>query len=156
MGEFDRTKVERQALFALKTQDFTAMNDSLTQCRFASERGYGGTINENYAKMINGVTGWSLNLKDVEMLGERIFNLERAFNCREGIRREYDGLPVRVQNQPIPEGPSKGMYTPAAEFETLLNEYYQMRGWGTDGIPTAAKLKELGLMDTVKDLLPGG
>jgi len=156
MGEFDRTKVERQALFAVKTQDFTAMNDSLTQCRFASERGYGGTINENYVKMINGVTGWSLKLEDVEKLGERIFNLERAFNCREGIRRQDDALPVRVLTQPIPEGPSKGMYTPASEFETLLNEYYQMRGWRPDGIPAASKLKDLGLADTLKDLIPSG
>jgi len=154
MGEFDRTKVERQALFAVRTQNFTAMNDSLTQCRFASERGYGGTINDNYVKMINGVTGWSLTLEEVERLGERIFNLERAFNCREGIRRQDDTLPIRTLTQPIPEGPSKGMYTPAAEFETMLNEYYQMRGWGANGIPAASKLKDLGLEEVLSDLPP--
>jgi aldehyde:ferredoxin oxidoreductase len=128
------------------------MDDSLTQCRFASERGYGGMINENYVKMINGVTGWNLTLEEVEKLGERIYNLERAFNCREGIRRPDDSLPVRALTQPIPGGPSKGMHTPSAEFESLLNEYYQLRGWGSSGIPTAAKLKELGLDDVIKDL----
>jgi aldehyde:ferredoxin oxidoreductase len=152
MGEFDRTKVERQPLFAVKTQNFTAMNDSLTQCRFASERGYGGTINDNYVKMISGVTGWNLTLEDVEKLGERIYNLERVFNCREGIRRQDDTLPTRTLTQPIPGGPSKGMYTPPAEFESLLNEYYQLRGWGPNGMPTVSKLKELGLEDVITDL----
>jgi aldehyde:ferredoxin oxidoreductase len=136
----------------VKTQNFTAMNDSLTQCRFASERGYGGTINDNYVKMINGVTGWNLTLEEVEKLGERIYNLERVFNCRDGIRRQDDTLPTRTLTQPIPGGPSKGMYTPPAEFESLLNEYYQLRGWGLNGIPTASKLKELGLEDVIKDL----
>jgi aldehyde:ferredoxin oxidoreductase len=152
MGEFDRTKMERQALFAVKTQNFTAMNDSLTQCRFASERGYGAMINENYVKMINGVTGWNLTLDEVEKLGERIYNLERAFNCREGIRRQDDNLPHRTLTQPIPEGSSKGMYTPGPELEAMLNEYYQLRGWSATGIPTAAKLKELGLEEVIKEL----
>jgi len=152
MGEFERTKPERQALFAVKTQNFSALDDSLTQCRFASERGYGGTINDNYAKMINSVTGWNLPLAEVERTGERIYNLERAFNCREGIRRQADTVPSRTLNQPIPGGPSKGMYTPREEFETMLNEYYQLRGWDGNGIPTGAKLKELGLKEIGKDL----
>ncbi len=156
MGEFDRTKTERQALFAVKTQNFTALNDSLTQCRFASERGYGGTINDNYAKMINSVTGWGLSLSEVEKVGERIYNLERAFNCREGIRRQDDTLPARTFNQPIPAGASKGMYTPRPEFETMLNEYYQLRGWDGNGIPTPDKLKELGLDEIGRDLPAAG
>jgi aldehyde:ferredoxin oxidoreductase len=156
MGEFDRTKPERQALFAMKTQNFTAMNDSLTQCRFASERGYGGTINDNYAKMINSVTGWNLSLADVEKAGERIYNLERAFNCREGIRRQDDTIPARTLNQPSPAGPSKGMHTPRGEFEAMLNEYYQLRGWDGNGVPTTAKLKELGLDEIGKDLPVAG
>ena len=156
MGEFDRTKTEHQALFAVKTQNFTALDDSLTQCRFASERGYGGTINDNYVKMINSVTGWGLSLADVEKVGERIYNLERAFNCREGIRRQDDTIPARTLNQPIPAGPSKGMYTPRVEFEAMLNEYYQLRGWDAKGVPTIAKLKELGLAEIGKDFPAAG
>jgi aldehyde:ferredoxin oxidoreductase len=156
MGEFDRTKADRQPLFAVKTQNFTAMDDSLTQCRFASERGYGGMINENYVKMINSVTGWNLSLGDVEKVGERIYNLERAFNCREGIRRKDDSIPFRALNQPIPHGPSKGMYTPPAEFEAMLKEYYQLRGWDGNGLPTLGKLKELGLEEIARDLPVSG
>ncbi len=152
MGEFDRTKAQVASSFALRTQNFTALDDSLTQCRFASERGYGGLINENYLKMINGVTGWSLNLAEVESLGERIYNLERAFNCREGVSRKDDNLPRRVSNEPIPSGASQGMYCPPQEFNGLLDEYYRLRGWDANGIPSAEKLKDLGLEEIIRDL----
>jgi aldehyde:ferredoxin oxidoreductase len=151
-GEFDRKKAEVVPSFAVRTQNFTALDDSLTQCRFASERGYGGLINENYVKMINAVTGWALNLGEVEKLGERIYNLERAFNCREGVSRKDDHLPFRTSHQPIPSGPSQGMYSPPQEFNSLLDEYYQMRGWDKNGIPNPEKLKELGLDEVLKDL----
>lgn len=151
-GKFDRTKTENQPLFAIQTQNFTALDDSLTQCRFASERGFGGLINENYATMINSVTGWSLTVEEVERLGERIYNLERAFNCREGMSRKDDQLPFRVSHAPIPAGPSKGMYCPPEEFKALLDEYYRLRGWTEDGIPTPEKLQALGLGEAIRDL----
>lgn len=151
-GEFDRTKAQGQPSFAVRTQNFTALDDSLTQCRFASERGYGGVINENYVKMINAVTGWVLNLEEVERLGERIYNLERAFNCREGVSREDDHLPLRTTQQPISSGPSQGMYCPSQEFNAMLDEYYHLRGWDGNGIPTTEKLKALGLEEVLKDL----
>ncbi|MCX5907068.1 MAG: aldehyde ferredoxin oxidoreductase family protein [Deltaproteobacteria bacterium] len=151
-GEFDRTKADRQAVFAVRTQNFTAVDDSLTQCRFASERGYGGVINENYAKMINAVTGWNLTTEEVETLGERIYTLERAFNCREGVTRKDDQLPFRASNVPIPAGPSKGMYSPPEEFQGILDEYYRLRDWDQNGIPSPGKLKVLGLDETIQDL----
>jgi aldehyde:ferredoxin oxidoreductase len=152
MGEFDRKNAQVAPSFALRTQNFTALNDSLTQCRFASERGYGALINENYLKMINGVTGWALNLAEVESIGERIYNLERAFNCREGVSRKDDDLPRRISNEPIPSGASKGMYCPPQEFTGMLDEYYRLRGWDANGIPSAEKLKDLGLEEVIKDL----
>jgi aldehyde:ferredoxin oxidoreductase len=151
-GEFDRTKAEGQPLFAVRTQNFTALDDSLTQCRFASERGYGGLINENYVTMINAVTGWNFTLKDVERLGERIYTQERAFNCREGVSRKDDNLPLRATNQPIPSGPSRGMFCPPEEFNAMLDEYYRLRGWDKNGIPTAEKLDELGLEEVRQDI----
>jgi aldehyde:ferredoxin oxidoreductase len=152
LGEFDRTKAQIAPSFALRTQNFTALDDSLTQCRFASERGYGGLINESYLKMINAVTGLGLNLAEVERLGECIYNLERAFNCREGVSRKDDTLPFRVTNQPIPSGPSQGMLCPPQEFNALLEEYYRLRGWDGNGIPSAGKLKDLGLEEIIRDL----
>ena len=155
MGEFDRKQAQIAPSFALRTQNFTALGDSLTQCRFASERGYGALINENYLKMINGVTGWALNLAEVESIGERIYNLERAFNCREGVSRKDDDLPRRVSNEPIPSGASQGMYCSPQEFNGMLDEYYRLRGWDANGIPSAEKLKDLGLDEIIGDLRKG-
>lgn len=151
-GEFDRTKAQIAPSFAFRTQNFTAMDDSLTQCRFASERGFGGLINDNYARMINSVTGWNLTLEEIEEIGERIYNLERAFNCREGVSRKDDALPHRTSHQPIPDGPSKGMQTPPDEFNAMLDEYYRLRGWDSNGIPTREKLTALGLEEAARDL----
>jgi len=151
-GEFDRTNAQIAPAFAFRTQNFTAMNDSLTQCRFASERGFGGVINENYVKMINAVTGWDLTLEAIEKIGERIYNLERVFNCREGVSRKDDALPYRTSTEPIPDGPSKGMHTPPEEFASMIEDYYRLRGWDSNGIPTREKIAALGLEETAKDL----
>jgi len=89
-------------------------------------------------------------LDELEQLGERIYNLERAFNCREGASRKDDSLPIRATQQPIPSGPSQGMYCPPEEFQAMLDEYYSLRGWDANGIPTAEKLQGLGLDETAK------
>jgi aldehyde:ferredoxin oxidoreductase len=155
-GEFDRTKAQTAPVFAFRTQNFTALDDSLTQCRFASERGFGGVINENYVKMINAVTGWNGTLEELEKTGERIYNLERAFNCREGISRKDDALPYRTSRERIPEGPSKGMFTPPDEFQGMLEEYYRLRGWDSNGIPTGEKLMALGLPEAAREIADCG
>lgn len=111
-------------------------------------------INETYAEMINGVTGWNLITEDVERIGERICNLERAFNIREGVNRKEDKLPYRVMEEPVPNGPHKGMRCSREELDQMLNEYYRLRGWTDQGIPTKEKLHELQL-DFVADELWG-
>ena len=85
--DHDNTTLEGKPDLAVKNQHFTAVGDALTQCRFVSERGFGGMLNDNYPRLINSVTGWNLSLEDVERIGERIWNLERAFHVREGGRR---------------------------------------------------------------------
>src|SRR5207244_10137363 len=94
-NEHYNTTPECKPKVAIKNQHFTAVGDALTQCRFVSERGFGGMLNDNYPCLINAVTGWKLSLADVERIGERIWNLERAFNVREGVRRSQDVLPYR-------------------------------------------------------------
>ena len=126
------------------------MGDSLTQCRFVSERGFGGMLNAHYPRMINAITGWNLSLEEVERIGERIWNLERAFNVREGVRRSQDVLPYRVMHEPVPDGMHKGMYCPPEELDAMLDAYYALRGWSSDGIPTPEKLAALGLTAVVE------
>jgi len=143
--DFDRRSVEGKAQYAMRSQNFTALDDSLVLCRFTSERGFGTMVNEAYARMISTITGWDVSVSEVERIGERICTLERAFNVREGLSRKDDTLPYRVLHEPIPSGPSQGMYCPPAELDVMLDEYYRLRGWSRDGIPTADKLRELGL-----------
>ena len=74
--------------------------------------------------------------------GERIYNIEKLFNIAAGILPEEDTLPARLLKEPLSEGPNEGNVHRLSE---LLPEYYSLRGWDENGIPTPAKLKELGL-----------
>lgn len=142
---FDRRGTEGKPAFAIRSQHFTAVGDSLVLCRFTGERGLGLFLNEAYADAISAATGWELTGEEVEGIGERIVNLERCFNVREGVRREHDTLPHKALAEPVPDGPSKGTYCPPEELNAMLDEYYQLRGWTPEGIPRVEKLQGLGL-----------
>jgi aldehyde:ferredoxin oxidoreductase len=142
---FDRRSTADKPAFAMRSQHFTAVGDSLVMCRFTAERGFGLYVGEPYAAMLRAVTGWDVSAEELERTGERIVNLERLFNVREGVRRGDDRLPWRVMHEPIPDGPSAGMYCPPAELDGMLDEYYRLRGWDTQGIPTPERLSTLGL-----------
>jgi aldehyde:ferredoxin oxidoreductase len=104
------------------------------------------------AQNLSAVTGVDRFSSTEELLkiGERIFNLERAFNLREGFTKKQDTLPDRVVKEPMPEGPSKGQIF---EINPLLDEYYRERGWNLKtGIPEKTKLLELGLKDVADEL----
>jgi aldehyde:ferredoxin oxidoreductase len=142
---FDRRSTEDKPAFAARSQHFTAVGDSLVMCRFTSERGFGLFLGEPYARMVSAITGWDVSVEELERIGERIVNLERLFNVREGVRRAQDVLPWKVMHEPIPEGPSAGMYCPPDELTAMLDAYYALRGWDDDGVPTPARLSALGL-----------
>jgi aldehyde:ferredoxin oxidoreductase len=142
---FDRRGTKDKPAFAARSQHFTAVGDSLVLCRFTSERGFGLYLDEPYAEMLRAVTGWDVTVDELEQTGERIVNLERMFNVREGVRRAADVLPWRVMHEPIPDGPSAGMYCPPDELSEMLDEYYRLRGWSADGVPTPERLSALGV-----------
>jgi aldehyde:ferredoxin oxidoreductase len=142
---FDRRSTADKPAFAARSQHFTAVGDSLVLCRFTSERGFGLSVSEPYATMVRAVTGWDMTVEELERVGERIINLERLFNVREGVRRAQDVLPWRVMHEPIPEGPSAGMHCPPEELSAMLDEYYRLRGWDADGVPTPGRLAALQL-----------
>lgn len=134
--------------FAARIQHFTALGDSLTQCRFVSEGGWGTRINENYTEAINLATGWDLSVDDVETIGERIYNLERLINVsRDVADRGEDTLPHRVMSEPVPDGPAEGMHCPPEELEAMLDTYYEFRGWNDNGHPTTDTVERLDLED---------
>lgn len=75
--------------------------------------------------------------------------LTRAFNVREGISRKDDTWPDRFFNEPISEGPMKGMILEKKEFNKMLGDYYRVKGWDADGRPMNDRLAKLGLADFV-------
>ena len=91
--------------------------------------------------MLREACGWD-DESDEEILlkGERIWNLEKKFNIVAGV--EKDTLPPRLLREALKNGPAKGK---VSELETMLKEYYAVRGWDSEGIPLPAKDAELGL-----------
>ncbi len=133
--------------------------DSLIVCKFSRGTYYDG--NKDLANYYTLATGIPMEPDELNVIGERIENLARLFNIREGKgTREYDTLPWKIKNTPVPdEGPAKGVCVSDEELQLGLDEYYAARGWTSDGVPTVEKLNELGLGDyahIVKDLAKGG
>ncbi len=78
--------------------------------------------------------------------GERIWNLERMFNCREGLDKKDDYPPERLMQEPIKNGSSQGESLNREKYNALLMEYYGLRGWDLEtGIPTSQTRSRLGL-----------
>ena len=84
----------------------------------------------------------NLTTAQILLAGERIWNLARLFNLKAGIDKSQDTLPKRLLSIPIPDGPAAGQLH---RLDEMLPEYYQLRGWDADGVPTDEKLTELGL-----------
>jgi aldehyde:ferredoxin oxidoreductase len=119
-------------------QDLTAVIDSSGLCLFTSF----ALGAPDYAELLNKATGFNYSVDEMMQAGERIWNIERQFNLKAGLTAEDDTLPKRLLEEPIPAGPNKGHVHRLGE---LLPDYYKLRGWTEDGIPTDEKLKELGL-----------
>jgi aldehyde:ferredoxin oxidoreductase len=104
-----------------------------------------------WVDLISSVTGWEFSIEDFKKTGERIVNLSRAFNMRDGFSRADDNLPKRLVEEPMPDGPAKGHVV--EQLDTMLDNYYEARGWDNKtGKPSPEKLKDLGLDFVIQDL----
>jgi aldehyde:ferredoxin oxidoreductase len=148
-GKVNRLKAEKgRGKMVKDIEDVYTIIDSLIICKFS--RGTYYKEAEDLAKLYRLITGFEVTPEDIRQAGERINNVARLFNLREGLGRKDDTLPYKVIHQPVPdEGPSKGAYVTQEELDLLLDDYYEARGWTRDGIPTIEKLKELGMGDLI-------
>lgn len=141
----DRFAKEKKGLAQAKYQDRQAVNNSLTWCFFYE---FSGVTFTWTTKLLNAITGWDLSPGELLKIGERIINLQRMFNLKHGFRPDKDEwLPKRFF-EPRTEGGAAGKVPPLRE---MLDEYYRVKNW-PNGIPSEAKLKELGLDFAIKDL----
>ncbi len=119
-------------------QDLSAAIDASGMCLFSSF----ALDATDYADMTAATMGTDLDGPGFIRIGERIWNLQKLFNIKVGYTKADDTLPKRLLTEPLREGGPKGRVW---EREPLLSEYYSVRGWDADGVPTDEKLRELGL-----------
>jgi len=136
---------ESKANMVVWHENLGAVVDSAEMCKYTCFSAY-AVKPDDMAKFLSYATGMKITDDDVLRVGERIYNLERLFNHREGKAVDSDYLPKRFTDEPIPDGPAKGQ---TVEIDKMLPEYYLIREW-KDGIPTKEKLEELGLLEFAK------
>jgi aldehyde:ferredoxin oxidoreductase len=124
-------------------QDGLVLPDILNTCKFFM---YAGITLDNLAELLSASTGWDINSRDLLKVGERVLNLQRLFNMREGLSRIDDVLPERIKQKPAFGFYEKEDQCAIKDFEGMLDEYYAARKWDIKtGMPSNEKLKELGL-----------
>ncbi len=139
----------KEAKVLIDLENALTMFDAMGGCKFMGLL----LTAQDYVDLLNKAAGWNMGVDDFRKSGERIYNLMRAFCVREGITREKDMLPRRLMEDPLSEGPAKGMMIDIETLEMLKDAYYEFRGWDKEtGKPTLEKLKELGLNDLNKDM----
>jgi aldehyde:ferredoxin oxidoreductase len=138
-GEIPRFSMEGVPKYVKETQDERAVCGSLVVCDFLPFE-----VPE-MIEMLNASTGFSFTVDSYLTLGERIWNLTRLFNVNEGINSKHDVLPERFSEEVMPDGPSKGQIMTKRTLESAKAEYYTLRGWDENGVPTKEKLRLLGL-----------
>ena len=131
--------------FALVTQYWTSLTDAITICQFdwgATWQLYGPSMTP---QVVQAVTGWDVDIKELMTVGARRVNLMKVFNAREGFTREDDKLSKRLHQQ-LKGGTSDGLQITEDELEAAKDLYYRMAGWDVEtGNPTAERLEELGI-----------
>ena len=127
-----------KAKLLIDVQDFTCVVDSVGMCLFTTF----SLGPDDVLPLLNAATGAGYTDESLLQAGERIWNLERLFNLREGLSRQDDSLAPRLLQEALSTGPAKGH---VVELERMLDEYYQLRGWDSEGRPSSEKLQALGL-----------
>ena len=141
----DRLQVHGKAGYVILHQHTAAVLDSLVACKFTNI----AVAEEYFARALTALTGVNYPTGDLIKAGERIWNLERLYNLREGFTRRDDTLPPRLLTEPATGG-SAGL---VSQLEPMLEEYYRARGWDANGVPKRAKLEELGLADLAMEVV---
>ena len=126
-------------------QHFRPMFDVLGACRLQWVEL--GIDRDLYVPALEAITGIHRSWQDLEMVGERVWNLSRMYWIREieGFGREWDQPSPRFYEDPPKTGATAGQITKYEDVQKLLDMYYEQRGWDSNGIPTPATLEKFGL-----------
>ncbi len=127
----------------VRGQDWLAVRDSLILCAFATDY----TGEDRMVDLYNSITGFGRPKDELLSRGHAIWDLTRAFNAREGVRRKDDTVSYRHLNDPLPSGRAKGAvsFVSEADRQACIDKYYELRGWDEDGVPTPETLRKSGV-----------
>ena len=143
-SEVDRLKADdARGAIAMRTEDYSAVLDSMIWCKFL--RKAFDDLYEESARVYGWITGQRMTSEELRRSGERINNLKKLFNIREGWSRADDSLPERVLTEALSSGPTQGVGLDRVEMDTMIASYYRARGWTEDGLIPEAKREEMGL-----------
>ena len=149
----DRLQVDdKRGRITAEGEDFSAVLDSLIWCKFL--RKVFTDLYEESADIYEKITGWPTSADDLRQAGERINNLKKLFNIREGWTREDDTLPERVFTEKLTTGMVAGVGLEREDLQMMVKGYYRARGWSDDGMIPDEKLRELGLSELSKPVAP--
>lgn len=142
LNECERDGFENNIDLLIDKEHMMAINDSMSMCKF-------GQRNAQFtwpiiADILTSVTGFEISADQLKLTGERIWNLERLYNLREGVGPDLP--PERFFSEGLSDGQAGGEAVNRERFLRALSMYYQERGWKADGHPSLIKLNALGLL----------
>ncbi|HEY4689687.1 MAG TPA: aldehyde ferredoxin oxidoreductase family protein [Anaerolineae bacterium] len=119
---------------AVAFQNYMTTYNPLGLCKFITK---GSFTPAQTAELVNQALGWNWTAGDVLETGARLFNFKRLINVRLGVSRKDDALPIRLTSEPRPTGSAAGVLP---DMDVMLPEYYRLRKWDENGVPTAEAL----------------
>lgn len=142
-GNMDPFSFDERPELVKYLQDFNSAKDSLVICDMW--RPSAETIAEIYQR----ITGFSMTADELLACGERIWNLGRLFNIREGFNIKDDVLPPRILHEKLLHGPAADKVFPVQEFDAAIRKYYSLRGWDAMGVPNKETLAGINLDEEI-------
>jgi len=136
-GEASRFCDTGKAELCVKMQNLGEIFNALGLCKILLQ---GHFAANEILGWLNPALGWDMSENDLMKIGERLYTLKRAYNNAQGISRKDDKLPERILNPGVAERPGPNL-------ETLLGDYYHLRGWDEFGFPQPQKMQELDIAD---------
>lgn len=148
-GRLDPFTFEGKAAVVKRQQDFNSAKDSLIICDMWRP------TSDLLAKLFTKVTALPMTGEELQTCGERIWNLGRLFNSREGFKRVDDNLPPRILYEKLKNGPASNQEFDIKGFQGSLSEYYAIRGWDVNGNIGQETLDHLKFDDALLSLVRG-
>jgi aldehyde:ferredoxin oxidoreductase len=120
-------------------------------CQAIGSWGGAGTWSDAYAPLLRFATGADMSDEEIFKVAERVVTIERAHWNREGSARQDDTHIDRYFEEPVSDGPHKGLKIDRDEWSWAQSEYYRLHNWDGDGFITPEKARDLG----IEEIVPG-